>query len=311
MKNKIFCTFLSLLMICNYGSYGNSSKEQQENLISDNNNFTNYKIKKYLPFVLTATVIPIGGYFIHSGLKTNNNVPNLNQLKPLYIKKLNKLTLRIIRYGDANTGLLIANTKEDPFVVKDKNGNNLTTAIVSPNNQACQDGALAGAIENKGGNDVKDDKQKWIKEGQDRNFGIDNYTGKPIAIKYGEAKLGRPGNFKELKNIIHTVGPYVPSGVPTSEQEEQLKNSYINSLKLAAQNDIHRIVFPPISLGVFNFPIVKGTDIPIQSIKEFSKGDTGSLEYIDIWMINDGNKYPFLVKSIGILGVPDDISDRK
>lgn len=308
MKNKIFCTFLSLLMVCNYGSYGYSIKEQQENLVSDNNNFTNYKIKKYLPFVLT---IPIGGYFIHSGLKTNDNSSDPNQLKPLYTKKLNKVTLRIIRHGNANTGLLIANTKDDPFVVKDKNGNNLTTAIVSPNNQACRDGALAGAIENKGGNDVKDDKQKWIKEGENKNFGTDDHTGKSIAIKYGEAKLGRPGDFKELKNIIHTVGPYVPNGNPTSEQEKQLKSSYINSLKLAAQNDIHRIVFPPISLGVFNFPIVKGTDIPIQSIKEFSNGDTGSLEYIDIWMINDGNKYPFLVKSMGILGLPDDVSDRK
>lgn len=302
MKSKysVLCAFLSLLMIFNRNIQG---KEFQYKHETDEN--INYEIKKYLPFTLPPLAF-ITGYFVYNKIKDNNkNAPNSNQLKPLYTKKLNKITLRIIKHGDTNTGILIANTKDDPFLVKDANANDLATAIVSPNNQACRDGALAGAIENMGGKDVQEDKQKWIQEGKNNNLGMDNYTGDSIAIKYGEAKLGKCGNFVNLKNIIHTVGPYVASGVPSLEHEEQLKNSYINSCKIAAKNAIQRIVFPPISLGVFNFPSDKGTEISIQSIKDFSKEDTGSLEYIDIWMIDDGKNYPFLVAAEKILGVSD------
>ena len=95
------------------------------------------------------------------------------------------------------------------------------------------------------------------------------------------------------------------SGTPSMEQIEQLKNSYINSCNIAAKNNIQRIVFPPISLGSFNFPSRTGAEISIRSIKHFSNGDTGSLKYIDIWMIDDGNNYPFVEEAIKILGPSD------
>ena len=273
--------------------------------VNEKQDFDN-KIKKYM--ILATPIVCTSFYLIYNKLNdySNKAITTPNKLIFLYSKKLNeKITLRIVKYGDVNNGLLISNTESDPFAVKDEKGNNMVSAIVSPNNQACCDGALAGAIEINGGKEVQDDKKKWINEGINKNLGKDDYTGNPIAIKYGEAKLGRSGNFKKLKNIIHTVGPYVPTGNPSPEQKEQLKNAYINSCVIAADNGIQRIVFPPISLGSFGFPQKEGTEIAIEAIKNFSCGELGSLKYIDIWMINDGTNYPFVNSATEILGTSD------
>ncbi|MEA3495848.1 MAG: O-acetyl-ADP-ribose deacetylase [Bacteroidota bacterium] len=69
--------------------------------------------------------------------------------------------------------------------------------------------------------------------------------------------------------VIHTVGPVWYAG--KNNEDELLKSCYLNSLKLAIENDIRSIAFPAISTGVYHFPIERATKIALQTTKEFLK----------------------------------------
>lgn len=68
--------------------------------------------------------------------------------------------------------------------------------------------------------------------------------------------------------VIQTVGPIINSNV-SKHQEEELKNCYNNSLKLAIENNIRTIAFPCISTGVFRFPKDLACKIALNSVDEF------------------------------------------
>ena len=62
-----------------------------------------------------------------------------------------------------------------------------------------------------------------------------------------------PGFHLPAKYIIHTVGPVWRGG--NHDEERLLKSCYMESLKLARENDIHTIAFPLISAGIFGVPL--------------------------------------------------------
>ena len=70
------------------------------------------------------------------------------------------------------------------------------------------------------------------------------------------------------KYVIHTVGPIIYNEV-TPNQEKELADCYINSLKLAIQNNIKTIAFPCISTGEFRFPKDLASKIAIKTIRKF------------------------------------------
>lgn len=69
------------------------------------------------------------------------------------------------------------------------------------------------------------------------------------------------------KFVIHTVGPVWNNG--NSNEEEKLKNCYLNSLKLAVENKCKTVAFPSISTGIYKFPKDKAAKIAIKTISEF------------------------------------------
>lgn len=69
--------------------------------------------------------------------------------------------------------------------------------------------------------------------------------------------------------VIHTVGPIIPDGVPTKEQEEQLAQCYRSCLDLAEQNGLESIAFCCISTGVFHFPNEQAAKIAIETVKSY------------------------------------------
>ena len=80
--------------------------------------------------------------------------------------------------------------------------------------------------------------------------------------KPGEAKVTKAYNL-ENKYIIHTVGPrYYSDPTPI----KTLKNSYLNSLKLADSLKLKTIAFPSISTGAFAYPIKEAALIAAQTI---------------------------------------------
>jgi Predicted phosphatase homologous to the C-terminal domain of histone macroH2A1 len=82
----------------------------------------------------------------------------------------------------------------------------------------------------------------------------------------GEAKITK-GYDLPAKYVIHTVGPVWYGG--TSGEPEQLRNAYINSLKLAEENGVHSIAFPAISTGVYAYPKDQAAETAVTAVRDF------------------------------------------
>ena len=81
----------------------------------------------------------------------------------------------------------------------------------------------------------------------------------------GEAKITGGYNLP-AKHVIHTVGP-IYSGRVTDAQD--LRNCYLNSLKVARENDLHSIAFPGISTGVYGYPKNEAAKIALTAVKDW------------------------------------------
>lgn len=86
----------------------------------------------------------------------------------------------------------------------------------------------------------------------------------------GTAKI-TPGFNLPAKYVIHTVGPIIPDGQPTSEQEEQLASCYRSCLDIAEDYGLHSIAFCCISTGVFNFPRRRAAEIAVDTVRSYPK----------------------------------------
>jgi len=85
--------------------------------------------------------------------------------------------------------------------------------------------------------------------------------------KTGEAKVTK-GYQLQAKNIIHTVGPIWKGGF--SNEDQLLKNCYLNSLKIASELGLKSIAFPAISTGVYKFPFTLATEIAIDTVFNYT-----------------------------------------
>ena len=86
----------------------------------------------------------------------------------------------------------------------------------------------------------------------------------------GTAKITSAFNLP-AKYVIHTVGPIIPDGRPTKEQEAQLASCYRSCLDLAEQYGLHSIAFCCISTGVFHFPRKRAAEIAVETARSYPK----------------------------------------
>lgn len=84
--------------------------------------------------------------------------------------------------------------------------------------------------------------------------------------KEGEAKITKAYNIKDVKNIIHTVGPIYSNN---KEDALVLSNCYYNSLDLAKEYNLKSIAFPCISTGVYGYPIKEAAMIALETINKW------------------------------------------
>ncbi|MBQ8458452.1 MAG: protein-ADP-ribose hydrolase [Prevotella sp.] len=96
----------------------------------------------------------------------------------------------------------------------------------------------------------------------------DKMQGRLLAT--GDAFITKGYNLP-AKHVIHTVGPIIPDGIPTKEQEEQLAQCYRSCLDLAEQNGLESIAFCCISTGVFHFPNELAARIAIETVKSYPR----------------------------------------
>lgn len=83
---------------------------------------------------------------------------------------------------------------------------------------------------------------------------------------FGEAKM-TPGYNLPVDWVIHTVCPPWEDG--QQQEEEFLRQCYLNSLQLAASHGIRTIAFPAIGVGAMGFPFKKAADIAMQTVGSF------------------------------------------
>ena len=76
------------------------------------------------------------------------------------------------------------------------------------------------------------------------------------------------------------MGPIIPTGVPTKEQEQQLADCYANSLFLAEANGCRSIAFCCISTGEFRFPNRRAAEIAVATIKAFLSSHITQLQIL-------------------------------
>lgn len=111
-------------------------------------------------------------------------------------------------------------------------------------------GGVDGAIHKAGGKTILEECVK-----------IRNRQG---GCNVGEAVITSAGNLK-TKYVIHTVGPNWNKG--QSNEEEKLRNCYLNCLALADENELKIIAFPNISTGIYKFPKEKAATIAIDTVR--------------------------------------------
>jgi len=95
--------------------------------------------------------------------------------------------------------------------------------------------------------------------------------------KTGEAKVTAGYNLP-AKWVIHTPGPRWRGG--THHEAELLRNSYLNSLKLAAEKGCKTIAFPSISTGIYAFPLDLAAPIAMETIRNFPETTSLELAYM-------------------------------
>lgn len=94
--------------------------------------------------------------------------------------------------------------------------------------------------------------------------------------KTGEAVITGGGLLK-AGYVIHTVGPVWQGGC--NDEDRLLANCYINSLKLAEENNIKTIAFPNISTGVYGFPKDRAAGIAVKTVAEYLR-ESESIEKV-------------------------------
>ncbi|HHY13463.1 MAG TPA: macro domain-containing protein [Thermoanaerobacterales bacterium] len=140
-----------------------------------------------------------------------------------------------------------------------------TEAVVNAaNKQLAPGGGVAGAIHKAAGPGLWEECKKLG------------------GCETGEAKITSGHNLKS-KYIIHTVGP-----VYKNRQSDQinLKKSYLNSLKLATQNNIKSISFPAISSGIFGYPKEEASKIALETIIDYLKNPQSNIEIVRLVLYN-------------------------
>ena len=79
----------------------------------------------------------------------------------------------------------------------------------------------------------------------------------------GEAKITSAYKLP-CKYVIHTVGPVYDENV--KGQDKLLENCYVNSLKLAEENNLETVSFSAISTGAYGYPIDEACQIAFSAV---------------------------------------------
>ena len=151
-------------------------------------------------------------------------------------------------------------------------------AIVNAANERLQGGGgVDGAIGRVAGRKIYDECKAILDER------------KITALPAGEAVITSAGKMEGVKHIIHTPGPRWYGG--DKGEAQLLKNSYVNSLNLAKENDCKTVAFPSISTGIFGYPLEQAANIAISETVDMIKSGEYSPDMV-IFILFDEKDLP-------------------
>lgn len=101
----------------------------------------------------------------------------------------------------------------------------------------------------------------------------------------GKGMLTSGGNLA-AKFVIHTVGPIYSSSTEPQTLNSELRNCYLESLKLAVEKGLESISFPSISTGAYRYPLDLAAPIAISAVKDFLQ-DNSSIKEVYFVLFNE------------------------
>ena len=91
------------------------------------------------------------------------------------------------------------------------------------------------------------------------------------------------------KKVIHIVGPIVEGGL-NEKHEKALRDCYVNTLKMCAENNLRSVAFCCISTGVFHFPNKRAAEIAVETVTSWLKENEGSMDRVIFNVFKDEDR---------------------
>jgi len=124
-------------------------------------------------------------------------------------------------------------------------------AIVNAANaQLAHGGGVAGAIVRRGGAEIQQESDSWV-----RQHG---------PVSHARPAITTAGNLP-CRYVIHAVGPRWGDG----DEDAKLRSAVTGALAVADEHDLERLAMPAISTGIFGFPKARGAEVIISALVAF------------------------------------------
>jgi O-acetyl-ADP-ribose deacetylase (regulator of RNase III) len=112
------------------------------------------------------------------------------------------------------------------------------------------------------------------------------------SVPTGTGVITDAGKMK-AKKIIHVNGPKFHE----PETEKKLKSATLAALKLADENGLTQLAFPPVGTGFYQVPLDLCANVMVNTVEEHLKGDTKLQEVLFVAL--DTREYKPLKAKIG------------
>ncbi|MFC1985246.1 O-acetyl-ADP-ribose deacetylase, partial [Chloroflexota bacterium] len=157
-----------------------------------------------------------------------------------------------------------------------------TDAIVNAANSGLMGGGgVDGAIHRAGGPAILEECNQIV--------------GRQGRLPKGQAVITTGGNLK-ARHVIHTVGPIWQGG--NKREPELLASAYLESLKVAAENNLSSISFPSISTGAYGYPVAEAAKVAIRTVASFLKEQATSTKEV-VFVLFDATTFESYLSVLG------------
>ncbi len=144
-------------------------------------------------------------------------------------------------------------------------------AIVNAaNERLAHGGGVAGAIVRKGGYQIQEESDRWVREHG--------------PVPTGSAAITGAGHLP-ARYIIHAVGPIWRN---RGDEDALLASAVTSALTLAARHHVRSISLPAISSGIFGFPKPRAVRIILDAVDAFLQAHPhGPVQEVNLCNMDD------------------------